>query len=157
MPGAITFFLGLDASELSKGFDKSLRYAGDFVNQVKKAFSVRGIFDGLVGGLAGALGGSNLGDLLTKSIKGAMGKEVMQQKFEGLLGNANEASGAIREFGKFADEAAVAKDEVMAAGTKMFEHGMNPQRAIDSMKILAEISRVSGLNTDVGDDQRRRA
>ncbi len=65
MSTAIQYKIGGDASELGKAFQHALRFTGDFTDNLKRAFSVRGLFDGLTR----ALGGNNLGEVFGNAMK----------------------------------------------------------------------------------------
>ena len=145
--GALNYKLGGDASELQKAFETGLRYAGDSVNKIKAAFSVRGIFDGLVSGMQSALGGSNFSQIFMNALKGAMGKEVIQQNFEGMLGaGADNAKAAITALKSFAAEAGLSIEEVIGTARRMFGEGMNARAAVQDLQMLGEVSRGTGVS-----------
>lgn len=139
----INFSLGLDTTQLASAFDKFLRFAGDFVNQIKRTMSLRGLFDGLAGSFASALGGTDFSTLFSKAFQAAAGKEQIQQNFEGILGgNADIATGLLAHLGKYANDAGFANDELQQATRTLIMRGA--QGAGDSMfaiKMLAEIAR----------------
>lgn len=141
--GGINYSIGGDASGLGRAFQHALRFTGDFTDQLKRAFSVRGLFDGLASGLTQALGGNNLGEVFGNALKKASGKEVLQQNFAGLLGGDEKlASAAIDALQAFAGKSGIAADELNdAARTLIASGGANAARAVEDIQMLGEVAR----------------
>ena len=146
--GAINYKLGGDASELQAMFAKSLRFAGGFSENLKKALSLRGIFDGFGQSFLNALGGTNLAGVINKALGNVMGGEVAQQRFEDLLGNPEQATAMIAELKSFATKANLSSAELMEQAARMAGPDgtglMNAARTVDILKKVAEVARGSG-------------
>lgn len=143
--GAIQYTLGADASGLQAAFAKALRFTGGFTDSLKKALSVRGLMDGLAGGLQNALGGSNLGQLVGNSFKAALGKEVLEMRFGAMLGeDAKHAPALLKEMAGRAREAGMQTSELADQGARLAGFGMNASRINETLRMLADITKISG-------------
>lgn len=149
----IQYSIGGDASGLGRAFQHALRFTGDFTDQIKRAFSVRGLFDGLASGLKSALGGSTFGEIFGNALKKATGKEVLQQNFAGLLGGntqgEQQAAATIDAIKAFSDDANIAVEELNDAAREMLAAGANGGRAVQDIKMLGEVAR--GLKIPIGE------